>query len=523
MGSCTARSAPDFRLVPLAAALILACAGTPAHAVATAAPSAGNFGVAMTASWVPGDRSGVAALMQALHAVGVKPRSGTPAPAATTQVTTCADDTGSGTLRNIIAAAGEGDTIDLSRLTCSIVTLTQGAIPVMLDNLTISGPGQGKLAIDGAGADRVFVHYGYATLSLRGLTVRNGANILAGYKVAGGACILANGYVTLDHSTVSGCLANGEGAYGGGILARGVTLYTSTLSGNVAQGTNLKTLTASYGGGAFAYRGAAALYDSIVSGNRAAPDPANTTYGSYDTGGGIFADNGGYALRSTIDGNYSSGTGGGIASHAGFFVTNSTISGNAARTKTGGGIFVRLFDVMSVSNSTIANNTALRGGGMYVSGTPQRFALQSTIVADNAASAGAADIAVQSALTIFGANNLVITADVAATLPGDTLHDEPKLLPLANNGGLTRSHALAQGSPAIDVGNDMANLATDQRGTGFPRVLGAAADIGAYESALAPLLPAAVPVPLLPSWLLGALAGVLAWSGLRGLRRIARS
>ena len=40
---------------------------------------------------------------------------------------------------------------------------------------------------------------------------------------------------------------------------------------------------------------------------------------------------------------------------------------------------------------------------------------------------------------------------------------------------------LDDGSPAIDTGNDVAALATDQRGGGYVRVSGAAADIGAYE------------------------------------------
>jgi hypothetical protein len=446
--------------------------------------------------------------MRGLHGVGVKQRPVTPVLAGTTAVTSCADDNDGGTLRNVIAAAGEGDTIDLSALSCSVITLTQGAIPVLLDSLTINGPGQDALAIDGACADRVFVHYGSNTLNLRGLTVRNGANILAGYKVAGGACVLSGGYVTLDGSTVSGCLANGEGAYGGGILAYGLTMYTSTLSGNTAQGSLLDTLTASYGAGAFAYQGTATLYDSTVSGNRAAPDPANT-HASYDTGGGIFADNGGYALRSTIDNNYSSGTGGGIASHAAFFVSNSTISGNVARTKAGGGIFVRVFDAMSVSNSTIANNSAPKGGGIYVSGSTQGFTLQSTIVADNLAATGSGDIAAQAALIIAGANNLVVTADAATTLPADTLHGDPELLPLTKNGGPTRTHALKPASPAVDAGNDVAELVTDQRGAGFPRVLGARADIGAYESAVAVLPPAAVPT--LSVWCLALLTGAVAW------------
>ena len=46
---------------------------------------------------------------------------------------------------------------------------------------------------------------------------------------------------------------------------------------------------------------------------------------------------------------------------------------------------------------------------------------------------------------------------------------DPKLGPLALNGGKTKTHALLAGSPAIDRG-DNANLPpTDQRGAGFPR------------------------------------------------------
>ena len=145
-----------------------------------------------------------------------------------------------------------------------------------------------------------------------------------------------------------------------------------------------------------------------------------------------------------------------------------------------------------------------------MSGRPQGFALQSTIVADYAATGGAADIASQSALTISGANNLIIAADDAVTLPADTLHAEPLLLPLANNGGPTRTHALSIGSPAVDAGNNVANLTTDQRGAGFPRVLGGTADIGAFEGVLAPPPPAIVPA--LSGWLLGLLAGLMAWS-----------
>jgi hypothetical protein len=503
MSFCRHKRARDFHLAPLAAALALACAG-----VTAAEPLL----VAMPATRIAGDHAGVAALMQALHAVGVKARPASPAPAVTVAVGSCADDNSDDSLRSLVVAAGEGDTIDLSALTCSVITLTQGAIPVMLDNLNVIGGGATKLAIDGAGTDRVFVHYGGGTLALSGLTVRNGTNIVAGFHVAGGACIVSNGYVTLDHSTVSGCRSQGEGAYGGGVLAHGVALFTSTLSGNVSLGSHPDTFTAAYGGGAFAYRGAAVLYDSVVTGNSATFN-ATDTNGSYDTGGGIFADNGGYALRSTIEANYSFGTGGGIASHGGFIISDSTISGNTAKGKGGGGVFVRLFDTMNISNSTIAHNSAFKGGGVYVSGMPQYFALQSTIVADNVASVGGADIAAQTPLTISGANNLVTAADSMVALPAETSHAHPQLLPLANNGGPTRTHALSVGSPALDAGNNLANLATDQRGAAFPRVLGAAADIGAFEGALA--LPPIVSVPAASAWWLALLVSALAWLGVR--------
>jgi len=65
-------------------------------------------------------------------------------------------------------------------------------------------------------------------------------------------------------------------------------------------------------------------------------------------------------------------------------------------------------------------------------------------------------------------------------VPSDTIFADPLLAPLADNGGLTPTHALLSGSPAIDAGDD-GGWDTDQRGTGYPRVLNAHADIGAYE------------------------------------------
>lgn len=78
------------------------------------------------------------------------------------------------------------------------------------------------------------------------------------------------------------------------------------------------------------------------------------------------------------------------------------------------------------------------------------------------------------------ANNLIGPSS-SVTLPPDTIGGDPMLLPLHDNGGPTRTHALRVGSPAVDAGNEVSGYTTDQRGTGFPRVVGAAADIGAFE------------------------------------------
>ncbi len=70
------------------------------------------------------------------------------------------------------------------------------------------------------------------------------------------------------------------------------------------------------------------------------------------------------------------------------------------------------------------------------------------------------------------------------TVPGSNLLGfDPGLDSLQDNGGATLTHALLPGSPAIDAGDPDFNPppSSDQRGVGFPRVVGGHIDIGAYE------------------------------------------
>jgi hypothetical protein len=355
-------------------------------------------------------------------------------PASLLPVTSCADDGGIGTLRTVVDAAGEGDTIDLSALACSTITLTQGAIPLLLNDVTIVGPGAKALAIDGAGSDRVLVHPGYGTLTVTGLTLRNGAASVGGYHITGGGCIASAGNLVLDHSVVRDCRASAEGVYGGGIFAYTLTMYTSTLSGAVALGQHPNTGTAAFGGGV--YTAYVYIVDSTISGNRATHDFGDGQH-SYDIGGGIFTDFGGSIRSSTIDNNYSYGFGGGVSAFIGAInIANSTVSGNTAKTRSGGGLDLRVFYGGKISNSTITANVAPAGGGINLRGLPDQFELESTLVGGNTATAGAgADFGSERPTTLLGNNNLVVFADANVTLPNGTLHSAPLLLPLAPMAG----------------------------------------------------------------------------------------
>jgi hypothetical protein len=92
--------------------------------------------------------------------------------------------------------------------------------------------------------------------------------------------------------------------------------------------------------------------------------------------------------------------------------------------------------------------------------------------------------------------NLVGLGNAASsfTQPGDQRGvTNPGLVALANNGGSTATHALLSSSLAIDSGSNAlvpGALSYDQRGPGYPRIIGSSVDIGAFEF----MPPNAVPV-----------------------------
>jgi hypothetical protein len=496
-------SGPHFqrphRTLPLAAALAAALAVLAADAHALDAANMSPLRLRESAQ---------ARLFQQFP--GPRPARPPQGPAMLRAVTSCADD-GPGSLREAVTNAEDGDNIDLSELACATITLTTGAIAVPVPDLVVLGPGRHRLAIDGGGVDRVFIHPYGGALILASLTVRNGRDRETGFDVAGGGCIASAGYLTLDDAQVEGCYSGGEGAYGGGIYAYSLTMRNSTLSGNVAHGVHENAGTAAFGGGAFVYT--MDLTGSTLSGNLAdhSPNPPRT---SYDIGGGLITVRGGTVAGSTVESNTSQGRAGGVATFGDVVISNSTFSGNHARSEMAGALFLRRPATARIANSTFTGNEAATGGGalwLMTDGTN----LESSLLWDNRPT----EIGASAAVTLTGGHDLVGNADAGIALPSDTLHADPLLGPLAWNGGPTRTHALGSASPALDAGSDLDALGYDQRGEGFARVHGAGPDIGAFEQQPVPAVVAA-PVPALSTGLMALLAAGLGALGLH--RRRAR-
>ncbi|MFN0109640.1 MAG: FG-GAP-like repeat-containing protein [Blastocatellia bacterium] len=278
----------------------------------------------------------------------------------------------------------------------------------------------------------------------------------------------------LQVTTISGLtISNGDvaatGGYGGGIYNYGgsLTLNNCVLTGNKARE-----------GGAF--------YTSSLPGTLMTITNCAITGNTADVlGGGISYDSGQMTITgSTISGNIAHQTGGGVAATStalGLTMTNCTISGNTAfGTQRGGGIYHSsgLANAnLILTNCTIANNTGsvAGGGGIHNNGAGATVTYKNTLVANNT---GPNFVNVGGTLTSQG-NNLSSDGTGNLIAAGDKPNTDPKLGPLANNGGPTQTQALLCNSPAIDAGTSSGAPTTDQRGIARPQF--AAFDIGAFE------------------------------------------
>jgi hypothetical protein len=367
------------------------------------------------------------------------------ASATTITVNSTADpiEIGKTTLRDALAAANDGDTINFDAAVTGTIGLNFGSL-LVTHSITISGPGANILAVASNRQYRVFFIASGKTVTISDLTISNGFDFIG---FGGG---IYNDHATL---TVSNCTISGNGAtyLGGGIYNDGGSGGSATLTIN----------------------------NSILSGNSA----------DRGGGGGIFNEggSGGSATltvnNSTFSGNRTNSLGGGIVNRgsgrsATLTINNSTFSGNSA--VVGGGIY-NAGATLKVSNSTLSGNSAMVGGG--ISNANATLTIGDTILKAGGLGDGANIFNDAGTVTSLGYNLSSDNGGGVLTGPGDQINTEPLLGPLQDNGGPTFTHALLPGSPAIDTGDP--NFAPppffDQRGPGFDRVVNGRIDKGSYE------------------------------------------
>ncbi|QDT28990.1 Putative peptidyl-prolyl cis-trans isomerase [Gimesia panareensis] len=318
-----------------------------------------------------------------------------------------------------------------------------------------------------------------------GIVSQSGSVILSGTTVDqnnaegfGGGIYAIDSSITLNNSTVSTNVSSNGG--GGGIYQNGGTL---TLNGSTI--TDNTTGAATDGGGLYLFDTTTTVTDSTFYLNR-----------SSGSGGGLRQSGGSLTVRGSTfyDNSALFGDGGAISSGADTTaLINSTLSGNSAEYNGGGIFFSDPIDFVSgiINNSTIASNTANQsGGGLYAAFNT--ITLNNTLIADNSASSSGNDVNAY----VNGTYSLIESATgILNDISGFNFitGQDPGLLPLADNGGLTLTHALNTSSIAIDAGDPgfdpsafTPELTLDQRGSA--RVADgnhdstSRVDIGAYEA-----------------------------------------
>ena len=382
------------------------------------------------------------------------------------------------------------------------IALTQSTIPISNASarLVIDGAG---FSVDGQGIKgvRPFEIGAGTVVYMKNITITGGvAKGVTTIEDSGGG-IYNRGTLTLADSTITG---NRAPYSGGGLNNRGaLNLISSTLSDNLA---------GYFGGGVRSWEGSLTVTGCIITGNQA----------THQAGGGIYSSGLLTIKKSTISNNVTDGSGGGIhcggigtniitdstiadntvansrgdrnnggagiMNYSNLIITNSTISGNKATNGIAGGIY-HCNEELILTNSTIYRNSAgVAGSGLYTSCGTLRF--NNSIIAgkDGRDCTGIFYEAFASHTLISSTG--VDACNVIGGVDGNIVGVDPLLGKLADNGGLTKTHALLLKSPARDAGdNDLAvdpdgdALDFDQRGEGYDRFLGARdrVDIGAYE------------------------------------------
>jgi hypothetical protein len=262
------------------------------------------------------------------------------------------NDSGAGSLRQTIASAASGDSIQFaSSLSGDTITLTSGELTIS-QNLTIIGLGAGNLTISGDGDSTVFAVSGGMNVNISALTITDGDAGLGdgGGIYNDGTLIVAN--CTLSNDTALTTLTSSLGASaetagdGGGIYndaAGELTVSGTTITGGLAE----------LGGGLFNNGGGVTITGSTISDCRADQGAGilNTVGGTVNISGGSITGND--AVQEA---------GGGICNeNSTLTITAGTVSDNEASTY-GGGIANLADGTATVNDALVESNTASQGG-----------------------------------------------------------------------------------------------------------------------------------------------------------------
>ena len=271
--------------------------------------------------------------------------------------------------------------------------------------------------------------YNTGTLSLVGVTFENNAVSYAG-PASGGGLNHTTGTATLNQVTFRGNTSN---TYGGGLYIEG---------GNLSATGTLFTRNQAVVGGAASNSGVFTLTNSLVYTNT-----ASSVAGVANGMAGVA----GAANSATL--------------------INVTVSDNASGSSAGGGVQSDNGS-LALIHATIVGNRGGGGVGRGGSSASNQLRLKNTIVANNIP---------QNCLNGVFSDGFNIAGDISCLLGqvSDRYNTNPLLGPLANNGGPTLTYMPQAGSPAIDGGQCVAGVTTDQRGAA--RLVGAACDTGAVE------------------------------------------
>lgn len=358
--------------------------------------------------------------------------------------------------------------------------------------ITIAGPAAG-LTLSGNGVSRILRVDGGVTASVTGITF---AYAQSNYDYNGGGAIINSGNLTITGSSITGNIAPVGGAIEnlGNLLVRNSNISSNSSdsaggidnSGSLAIQNCVVSLNQAVdgNGGGIRSSGPLTVVDSTISGN-------TDTYGN---GGGVYSSGTATISSSTISGNsthpgsnqvYSS-YGAGVSNTGHITITNSTISGNSTDGN-GGGISNTNGGNAQLFDSTISDNTAFYGGGIFNQAGDTLTIANSIDAANQLFNANAAQPDVAGDVSSSG-HNLVGIADgssgwIKSDFQGSKAFPiNPRLSPLDFFGGPTQTQYPLTGSLAKLAGSAALippGVTTDQRG--FARIVNGAVDIGSVE------------------------------------------